>query len=197
MLGKLTKKIAAKEALLIILLAALAAEVWTLLPSDLKAQAIVVEAPSIIAIAKGPNQINLVWPTLQGRHDGYLVEIKSSGDDRYLEWTELQPIAKAGGYTCDSSIVYRGGTCKISDPTGSHVYNPPTNGIPYWVTDRNDADPQDGSPAQFIVWSLKPAVQYTFRVRTYSGTRTPRYGSYSNTATATTARYTLRYVSPN
>jgi hypothetical protein len=191
------KRMAAKGARFAMLLAALGAGVWSLRPSNLAAQTAIAATPSITAIVKGPNQINLVWPPVQGSHYGYLVEIKSSIDNRYTDWTELQPIPKVGGYTCDSSIEYRGGTCKISDPVGSHVYNSSINGVPYWVTDRNYADPQDGSPAQFIVWSLKPNVPYTFRVRAYSGTGTPRYRSYSNVATATTARYTLRYVSPN
>ena len=40
-------------------------------------------APFIAAVAKGPNQINLVWPALSGTHYGYLVEIQSASDARY------------------------------------------------------------------------------------------------------------------
>src|SRR5207244_5118235 len=85
------------------------------------------DAPAIAAVAKGPNQINLTWPALKTEIYGYLVEIRSAHDPRYANWTELQPIPKAGGYTCDSSIVFRGAQCTISDPQGAHVYNPSNN----------------------------------------------------------------------
>ena len=75
-------------------------------------------------------------------------------------------------------------SCGMSD----HVYNPPTNGIPYWVTDATYLDPQDGSAAQFIAWGLKPNTSYSFRVRSYSGNATPVYGSYSGVATAMASR---------
>src|SRR6516165_1917461 len=102
-------------------------------------------ATFIAAVAKGPNQINLVWPALSDTHYGYLVEIQSASDTRYAQWTELQPIPTATGYKCDNSVVYQGGTCNISDPSGAHVYNPATNGVPDWVTDANYTDPQDDS----------------------------------------------------
>src|SRR5208283_634353 len=66
-----------------------------------------------------------------------------------------------------------------------------------WVTDDNYIDPQDGSAAQFIVWGLRPNTAYHFRVRIYSGNKSSFYGVYSNPATAMTANYILRYVSPD
>jgi len=144
------------------------------------------EALSIAAAAKGPNQINLTWRGVLNPVDGYLVEIQSDADSRYSSYTELQPIPKAGGYTCNPSVQHNGASCNISDPSGVHVYNPPTNGIPYWVTEATYIDPQDGSPAQFIAWGLKSNTNYNFRVRSYSGNT---FGSYSAIATATTANY--------
>jgi hypothetical protein len=149
--------------------------------------------PSITAAVKGPNQINLTWTPVLNPVDGYLVEIQSDADSRYSSYTELQPVPKAGGYTCNSSVQRNGGSCNISDPSGAHVYNPPTNAIPYWVTEATYIDPQDGTPAQFIAWGLKPNTSYSFRVRSYSGNT---FGSYSVVATATTANYAVRYVSP-
>jgi hypothetical protein len=146
-------------------------------------------APSVTAAAKGPNQINLTWPPVSNPIDGYLVEIQSDADSRYSSYAELQPIPKAGGYTCNPSVHRNGGSCNISDPSGAHVYNPPTNGIPYWVTETTYIDPQDGTPAQFIAWGLKPNTSYNFRVRSYSGNT---FGSYSVVATAITANYALR-----
>ena len=150
-------------------------------------------APSLTATVKGPNQINLTWPAVLNPVDGYLVEIQSDADSRYSSYTELQPIPRAGGYTCNASVQRNGGSCNISDPSGAHVYNPPTNAVPYWVTEPTYIDPQDGSPAQFIAWGLKPNSSYNFRVRSYSGNT---FGSYSVVATATTANYAVRYVSP-
>jgi hypothetical protein len=187
----------------------------------LHGQAASAKPPTLNAIAKGPNQINLTWPAVSDPGYGYLVEIQSAADSRYSSWTELQPIAKAGGYTCDPTVVWNGGKCTISDPSGTHVYNPPHNAVPYWVTDPTYIDPLDDSPAQFIAWGLKPNTGYSFRVRSYSGSsraedepppkqakksarktaasnsaRRAPFGPYSNTATATTANYALRYVSP-
>jgi hypothetical protein len=153
-------------------------------------------APSITAAAKGPDQINLTWPAVPNPGYGYLVEIQSGGDSRYSSWQELRPIPAAGGYTCDNTIVLRNGRCNVSDPSGAHVYNPPGNGIPYWVTEANYIDPQDGSPAQFIAWGLKPNTSYNFRVRSYSGNGSPVYSAYSKIASAPTAKYVMRYVSP-
>ena len=151
--------------------------------------------PVIAAHVKGPNQINLTWAAVTDPGYGYLVEIQSAGDNRYTAWTELEPIPRAGGYTCDSSIVARGARCNISDPTGQQVYNPPNRGIPYWVTEAQYADPQDGTAAQFIAWGLKPHTTYLFRVRSYSGNTSPVFSAYSNTASATTSDYPVRYVS--
>uniref|UniRef100_Q02B52 Tetratricopeptide TPR_2 repeat protein n=1 Tax=Solibacter usitatus (strain Ellin6076) TaxID=234267 RepID=Q02B52_SOLUE len=152
--------------------------------------------PSIAAQTKGPDQINLTWAAVSEPGYGYLVEIQSAADSRYASWTELQPIPQAAGYTCDSTIFVRGARCEVSDPTGVHVYNPPTRGVAPWVTDPSYIDPQDNSPAQFIAWGLKPNTAYSFRVRSYSGQSSPTYGSYSNTVAAKTADYPARYVSP-
>ncbi|MGO9256743.1 MAG: hypothetical protein ACLQU1_10635 [Bryobacteraceae bacterium] len=140
--------------------------------------------------------MNLSWPAVDNPGYGYRVEVQSEYDVRYSSWTELQPVPGASGYTCDTSIEIRGGHCNMSDPLGLYIHNPPNNGIPYWVTDANYVDPQDATPAQFIVWGLKPHTAYSFRVRAYSGDRDSAFGPYSNTALATTAGYTLRYVSP-
>jgi hypothetical protein len=153
-------------------------------------------APSLTATAKGPDQINLTWPPVRDSFYGFLVETRSSGDSRYGSWTELTPLPRASGYTCDAGIELRGGRCNISDPSGRHVYNPPNNGVPYWVTDSTYLDPQDDSPAQFIAWGLKPGTSYSFRVRTYSRFTNLTYGPYSNETTATTESYPARYVSP-
>src|SRR5215472_4262043 len=116
--------------------------------------------PVVAAISKGPNQINLTWTGVPNPGYGYLVEIQSAADSRYSGWQEVKPIPVASGYTCDNTVVIRGGTCNISDPSGVHVYNPPTNGIPYWVTEANYIDPQDGTAAQFIAAGLKPNTTY-------------------------------------
>ena len=114
-------------------------------------------APRLAAHVKGPDQINLTWSAAADAGYGYLVEARSDADSRYAAWTELQPIRDAGGYVCDSTIVFRGGRCIVSDPAGTHVYNPPNRGVPYWVTEANYLDPRDGSPAQFIAWGLSRA----------------------------------------
>jgi tetratricopeptide (TPR) repeat protein len=153
-------------------------------------------APAIAAHVKGPDQINLTWPAVADPGYGYLVEIQSAGDSRFSAWTELEPIPRAGGYTCDSSIVSRGARCNLSDPTGVQVHNPPNRGIPYWVTEATYIDPQDGTAAQFIAWGLKPHTTYSFRARSYSGNDSPVFSAYSNTASGRTSDYTVRYVSP-
>lgn len=169
---------------------------WVTGCRPLASQSASLGSPVVYATAKGPNQINLTWPAISDPGYGYLVEIKSEGDVRYSAWQELRPIPVAGGYTCDSTVVIKGATCRISDPDGVHVYNPPTNGIPYWVTESNYIDPQDSSPAQFIAAGLQPNTVYSFRIRSYSGVTSTVYGQYSNTAVATTSNYTRRYVSP-
>jgi len=165
--------------------------------AGLRAQSPPPGVPNVAATAKGPDQINLTWPPVDDPGYGYLVEIQSAGDSRYTQWQELKPIPVAGGYKCDSNVRIRNGVCNISDPNGAHVYDPPTNGVPYWVTESTYLDPQDGTPAQFIAAGLKPGTSYSFRIRTYSGNRSPVRGSYSNVAAATTAKYELRYVSPD
>ena len=151
--------------------------------------------PAIAATAKGPDQINLTWNPVSNPGYGYLVEIQSNDDSRYPSFQELRPIPAAQGYTCNSSIIINGVACTTSDPTGVHVYNAPNNGIPYWVTEPQYIDPQDGTPAQFIAAGLKPNATYQFRVRAYSGITNLNYGGYSNVASARTANYTVRYVS--
>ena len=107
-------------------------------------------APVIAAHTKGPDQINLTWSAAPDPGYGYVIEAQSSFDARYASWTEMQPIPTASGYICDSTVIFRNGRCTVSDPTGAQVYNPSNRGVPYWVTDANYIDPQDGSPAQFI-----------------------------------------------
>lgn len=153
-------------------------------------------APVIAAHVKGPNQVNLTWPAVPNPGYGYRVEIQSAADQRFTAWTEMEPIPRAGGFTCDITIVMRDARCSASDPDGAQVHNPANRGIPYWVTEAQYVDPQDGAPAQFIAWSLKPNTAYSFRVRTYSGDTSTIYGTYSNTARVTTADYPVRYVSP-
>lgn len=152
---------------------------------------------SVVATAKGPNQINLTWKkTAEGIY-GYIVEVQSSGDSRYSSFTEIRPIPAATGYTCDPAASWNGVTgCTISDTSGAHVYNPAVNGVPYWVVESQYIDPQDGTPTQFIAAGLKNNTLYTFRIRSYTGNAATTYGSYSTTTSATTANYTLRYVSP-
>src|SRR6266496_1619575 len=72
----------------------------------------------ITAHVKGPDQINLTWAAVADPGYGYLVEIQSATDTRFTDWTELEPIPRARGYTCDSTIVARGARCNISDPAG-------------------------------------------------------------------------------
>lgn len=151
---------------------------------------------SFSATAKGPNQINLTWGAAPSPGYGYTVEIQSGGDARYSSYTELQPIPTASGYTCNAALSYNGVTgCNISDGDGDYVYTPPVNGVPYWVTENQYIDPQDGTAAQFIAWGLKNNTAYNFRVRAYTGNTSPSYGPYSSTATVTTANYTQKYVS--
>jgi hypothetical protein len=149
----------------------------------------------VTAVPKGPSQINLTWSAVSNPGGGYIVEIESSSDQRYAKWQELRPIPDARGYTCDSSVTRRSSTCNISDTTGIHVYNLPTNGVPYWVTETTYVDPVDNSQAQFIVWGLRPNTQYHFRVRAYvrNGTATLS-GPNSDVVSAMTANYEARYV---
>ena len=163
----------------------------------LLAAAAPLDPPSVVAIAKGPDQINLQWRPVAHAGYGYIVEIQSPSDDRYTSWKEITPIPTAAGYVCDPRVVIRDGHCNISDESGAHVYNSPNNGIPYWVTEVNYIDPQDNSPTQFIVWGLKPNTPYSFRVRSYSTLNTSEHSVYSAVATASTASYEVRYVSPS
>jgi len=162
----------------------------------LRAQDAGLGTPRIEAHVKGPNQINLTWGVVDDPGYGYLIEIQSADDSRFRAWTEMEPVRRAGGYTCDPNILMRDGRCGLSDPEGAQVYNPPNRGVPYWVTEAQYRDPQDDTPAQFIAWGLKPATAYSFRVRSYSGMASPVFGSYSNVAAASTAAYPARYVSP-
>jgi parallel beta-helix repeat protein len=133
------------------------------------------DTPVITAIAKGPNQINLTWSAVTNPGWGYKVEIQSDNDSRYSSWTEL-PITRNG-----------------------------RNYLPYWVTENHYTDITDGSGtsmgsvAQFQMYGLKHGTTYNFRVRCYAKTDAgvEVYGSYSNTATATTTTpSTIRYVTP-
>lgn len=161
----------------------------------LRGQQPTLATPVLAAHVKGPNQINLSWQAAGDPGYGYLVEIQSPADSRFSNWTELEPIPRAAGYTCDSSIVARGARCGISDPEGAQVHNPTNHGIPSWVTEYQYSDPQDGTSAQFIAAGLRPHTAYSFRVRSYSGDSSSVFGTYSNTAAATTADYAVRYVS--
>ncbi|HEV3329369.1 MAG TPA: hypothetical protein VG096_00200 [Bryobacteraceae bacterium] len=163
---------------------------------ELLGQSSSLQPPTIIATAKGPNQINLSWSPAANAGYGYLVEIQSASDTRYSLWTELKPVPAAGGYVCSSTVVLNGAVCTTSDPTGIHVYTPPTNSVPSWVAESGYIDPQDGSHVQFIAAGLAPDTDYTFRVRTYSGNTNPTFSSYSNTGKARTLNYARRYVSP-
>jgi hypothetical protein len=154
-------------------------------------------SPIVTAVSKGPNQVNLSWTSPSGSFYGYIIEIQSDGDSRYSSFAEYKSIPIASGYSCTSSASYVsvGNTgCAISDPSGTHVYNPAINGVPPWVTETQYVDPQDMSAAQYIVPGLLSNVTYNFRVRTYTGVTNTVYGSYSNTASATTADYTKRFV---
>lgn len=152
---------------------------------------------TVTATPKGPNQINLTWSAQPSPGYGYLIEIQSAGDSRYPSYTVLQPIPTASGYDCDPTLVWHGGVagCSISDHGGAYVYNPSVKGVPTWVVESQYVDPQDGTRAQFIASGLKNNTAYSFRVRTFTGNTSPTYGSYSSVATATTANYTVRYIS--
>lgn len=137
--------------------------------------AFALDTPTITAIPKGPNQINLTWAGVTNPGWGYKVEIQSNSDSRYTNWTEL--------------AITRNGR----------------NYLPYWVTEPQYTDVLDGSgtsagsPAQFQMYSLAYGTLYNFRVRTYAKTDAgvETFGNYSNTASATTLTpTTIRYVTP-
>lgn len=133
------------------------------------------DAPTVSATAKGPNQINLSWSGVANPGYGYKVEIQSSGDSRYSSWTDYTATLKNGfGY------------------------------LPYWVTEGHYLDRSDGSGttsstcitpstacgtrAQLMVFGLKYGTTYNFRVRSYgkNDAGVASYSSYSTTASATT-----------
>lgn len=180
---------------LILTLASISAIYFVSSPPPLQAQSPSLQAPTIVAVAKGPNQIDLTWLATASAGYGYLVEIQSPSDVRYPVWTELKPVPDAGGYVCSDTVVINGAICATSDPSGQHVYRAPTNGVPYWVTESTYIDPQDGSPVQFIAAGLAPNTEYSFRVRAYSGYTNSTSSSYSNTGKAKTLNYVRRYVS--
>ncbi|MEO8595742.1 MAG: tetratricopeptide repeat protein [Candidatus Solibacter sp.] len=169
---------------------------WLMVCPLLRGQAPGLGTPTIAAHVKGPNQINLTWSAVPDPGYGYLIEVQSSADVRFREWTEMEPVRRASGYTCDPNVLMRNSRCGLSDPDGAMVYNPPDHGVPDWVTEAQYMDPQDDTPAQFIAWGLRPGTSYSFRVRTYLGGAKPVFGSYSNVAGSTTATYVARYVSP-
>lgn len=133
------------------------------------------DAPSVMATAKGPNQINLTWAAVANPGYGYKVEILSAGDTRYSSWTDY--------------------TATLRNNFGY---------LPYWVTEGHYLDRADGTgtttgacntassacgtASQLSILGLKYGTAYSFRVRTYAkndaGTET--HSAYSATATATT-----------
>ncbi len=130
------------------------------------------DVPAVTAAAKGPNQINLTWGAVSSPGYGYRVEIQSYSDTRYSSWTDISTTQNGRNY------------------------------IPYWVTESQYRDPQDatsgdGTACQFPIYGLMNNTSYSFRVRSYgkSDSGSDAYSSYSNTASATTANYALRYVS--
>jgi hypothetical protein len=153
---------------------------------------------SIGAAAKGPNQINLTWGAVQAPGYGYIVEVQSDTDTRYRVFTEVKPVPDGRGYVCNPNIDWLGaGTgCTVSDPNGAYIYNLPINGVPVWVTEPQYIDPQDGTRAQFLMAGLRSNTKYSFRVRTFTGMTQTIYGAYSSVATATTANYPIRWISP-
>lgn len=50
------------------------------------------DAPVVMATAKGPNQVNLRWSAVGNRGYGYAIEIQSDGDSRYSGWIELRKV---------------------------------------------------------------------------------------------------------
>jgi hypothetical protein len=159
---------------------------------------------NLAAVAKGPTQINLTWTAASVAcygYNGYIVEVQSAGDSRYSSYTEFQPIPTTPTtFACDPSVIINTRSCTISDATGFAVYNPLINSVPPWVVEAQYIDPQDGTPAQYIVNGLKPGIAYSFRVRVHSGLppNTVTYSSYSATASATTLTPAhTYYVSPS
>ena len=151
-----------------------------LLPAEVRA----LDAPTVTATAKGPNQINLTWAAVSNPGYGYLIEIQSAGDSRYSSYTEIAPWKQASG---DSAL-------RNTDPSCTYCYNPTSNHIPYWVTRGHYRDTQDDTAAQFIIFGLKPNTLYNVRVRSYSPYPSATYSTYSNVASARTLNYTVRYV---
>ncbi len=142
-------------------------------------------APVITATAKGPNQINLTWSQVSNPGYGYCVEIQSNADSRYSSFSQLNIWPEA------TNLIHQAGQ---PDETTVLTYTPPIQCLPYWVTEAQYTDPQDGTPAQYIAVGLRPNTTYNFRVRSYSGYSGTAYSSYSNTVTATTANYIVRYA---
>jgi hypothetical protein len=68
------------QSMLFLLIVTYAASAWAL------------DAPSITATAKGPNQINLTWSEVADPGYGYKIEIQSANDSRYSSWTEIATI---------------------------------------------------------------------------------------------------------
>jgi hypothetical protein len=146
--------------------------------------ALALDAPTITATAKGPNQINLAWGPVDEPGWGYKVEIQSDGDSRYVTWTDIT----------ESAIFGR-------------------NYLPYWITEGHYLDVSDGTgitssactsassacgtPCQWPMFSLQLGTTYNFRVRSYCQTDNGQdvFSSYSNTAQATTRTPSvIRYV---
>jgi hypothetical protein len=56
--------------------------------------------PFAVTTPKGPNQINLKWDRPNASHR-YIIEVQSAEGKHCRAYTELQPVLRACGYTCD------------------------------------------------------------------------------------------------
>ncbi len=126
------------------------------------------------ATPQGPNHIDLAWSTVATPGYGYCVEIQSATDSRYTNFTDIT--------TTQNGLPY----------------------LNYWVTEPQYTDPVsassgNGNAAQFMVFGLMNNTAYSFRIRCYNKTDAGAvyYSAYSNTVSATTANYAVRYVSPS
>ncbi len=131
------------------------------------------DPPSIGAAAKGPNQINLTWSSVDRHGYGFKMEIRSKEDSRYKDWTPLRP-----GNGKDHLPYW------VTEPQ----YRDPT-----------DAAVGDGTFCQFPVFGLRNNTEYEFRVRTFARNDGGReiYSDYSNIVSARTRNYSARYVRPD
>jgi len=141
------------------------------------------DAPTITATARGPNQINLTWSAVTNPGWGYKVEMQSDDDNRYLTWTEV-------GKTRDGRDflpywVTEGQYLDVTNGTGTTNYS------------CSSASSTCGTAAQWMQYGLKYGTTYNFRVRSYGQTDlgVDTYSSYSTTDSATTSTpSTIRHV---